>query len=137
MRSGMRPTDAFKIRLKADIIPRERIHIEIHNRFRERGVDHQEGVHRWRSRGVDSKEEGLNGEIPADVVRGGVGESDILEATGGNLEVVCWITPRSNTVKSGVGKQRRVIEVRGIYLCVRTIVRSTWSEVSSPFVQSQ
>ena len=110
----MRPTDAFKIRLKADIIPRERIHIVIHDRFRERGVDHQEGVHRWHSGGVDSKEEGLNGEIPADVVRDWIGDSDILESTGGNLEVVRWITPRPKTVVSGVGKECRVIEVRGI-----------------------
>ena len=110
----MSPVDAFKIRLKADIIPRKRIHVEIHVLLRERGVDHQLGIHGWRSGSVNSKEEGLNGEIPADVVRDGVGESDTPEATGGNLEVVCGITPRSKTVKTGVGKKRRVIEVRGI-----------------------
>jgi len=110
----VRPLDAFNESLKADVIPRERVHIEIHDLFRERGVDHQQGVHGRRSGGVDAKEEGLNSEIPADVVRGGVGEFDILEATGGNLVVVRRITPRPETVKSGVGKERRVIEVRGI-----------------------
>lgn len=88
MRSDVRPVNTFHIRLKADVIPSKRIHLEIHDLFRERGVDHQLGVHSWRSGGADAKEEGLNREIPADVVRDGVGDSDILEATGRNLVVV-------------------------------------------------
>ena len=114
MRSRVRPLDILKIRLKADIIPRKRAHSEIHIRFRERGVDHQQRVNRWRTGYGDAGEEGLECEIPADMVRDWVGEFNVLEATGGDLEVVLWITPRPNSVKSGVGKYRRVIEVRGI-----------------------
>ena len=62
----------------------------------------------------DPGEEGLKGEVPADVVWNGVGELEVLESTGGDLEVVLWVTPRSKTVISGVGKYTRVKEVRGI-----------------------
>jgi len=114
VRSRVGPADTFNIRLEADVITRKRIHSEIHICFRERGVDHQQRVYRWCSGDSDSEEEGLKGEITANLVRNGVGESDILEATSRDLEVVRRITPSTNTVKSGVRKKRRVIEVLGI-----------------------
>jgi len=63
-------------------------------------------VHRRCAGDGDPREEGLEGEIPTDVVWNRVSELDILEAAGGDLEVVLWITPRSETVKSGVGEYR-------------------------------
>jgi len=116
----MGPLDILEIRLKGDVIPRKRTCCEIHVGFRERRVDHQQRVHGRRTGGGDPREEGLKGEIPADVVRDWVCEHDIFEPTRGNLEVVLWIAPRPNAVKGGVGKYRRVIEVRGILCPVPT-----------------
>jgi len=96
MRSRMRPIDVLKIRLKAGVVPRERVDREIHVLFRERGVDHQLGVWDWcaRRRG-EVGEEGLQSIITADAVRDGIGELDILETAGRDLVIVRWVTPRS------------------------------------------
>jgi len=136
MWSWVRSLDIFKIRLKADKIPCERARGKIHIRFRERGVDHQQWVHRWCAGNCGPREEGLQGEIPTDVVWNRVGEVDILEAAGGDLEVVLWITPRPKAVISGVRKYRRMVEVRSIWLQVRTGTRDAWPE-TLPCVQSQ
>lgn len=47
-------------------------------------------------------------------MRDGVGKHDILEATGGNLEVVVQVAPRPQAVITRVGEDRRVIKVRGL-----------------------
>ena len=44
----------------------------------------------------------------------GVGNFDVLEASGGDLEVVRWVTPGPKTIDGGVGKNRRMVEV----LCI-------------------
>jgi len=56
----------------------------------------------------------LKGIIAANVVRNGVGDLDILEATGGDLKVVVGFTPIPDAVNGGVGKDRRVVKVGGI-----------------------
>lgn len=84
----MRPGNVLEIRLEVDILPCERGQSKIHIRLRERGVDHQKRVHGRCARDVDTSEEGLKGIITTDVVWNGVGDSDIFETTGGDLEVV-------------------------------------------------
>ena len=83
-----------------------------------------------------SSGEGLKGKITTDVVGAGVGDFDILEATGGDLEVVLGVTPRAEAVVSGVGPDRRVIKVRGICSCIRTDTQYSRTK-ALPCVQSQ
>ena len=67
----------------------------------------------------------------------GVGEQYVLETTGGDLEIIRRVTPTSETLDSVVGEDRGIVKVRGIYLCVRAVVRC-YSQLSAlPFVQSQ
>jgi len=91
MRSRMSPGEVFKISLEVGIVPRERVDRVIHIRLRERGVDHKIGVPRCVRRGVQE----VKGIITADVVRYGVGDCDILETAGGDLEIVLWLAPGS------------------------------------------
>lgn len=94
----MRPIDVLKIRLEVGIIPRERANLESCVLWRERGVDHQQGVNgrvagRW-SEATDVAEERLKGIIAADVVRDRVGDRHILETAGRDLEIIVRVTPR-------------------------------------------
>ena len=123
MWSRVRPKDAFKIRLEVDIVSRKRVQVVIHARLREGRVDHHLGVYGRCAGDNQSSEEGLEGIIAADVVRNQVGDSDVLETTSGDLEVVLWVTQRAKTFNGGVGKDRRMLKVRGIYVCVRTSIR--------------
>jgi len=121
MRSRVRPVDVLKVRLEAGIVPREGADHEIHFRFCECGVDHQRGVHgRCAGQWGDVK---LRGIITADVVWDGVRDRHILETAGINLEIVCWVTPRPKTIMGGIGKDRRVFKVSGIYFRVRAGIR--------------
>ena len=135
MGSRMRIRDALKMGIESDIVPRKRVHGGIHNRLSERRVDHQQGV--YRLAGDDqSSGEGLKGKITTNVVRDRVGDFDVLETTGEDLKVVLWITPRAETVVSGVGKDRRVVKIRGIYSRIRTTIQCSRSK-ALPCVQSQ
>ena len=134
-RVGVR--NRLKMGLEVDVVPRKRIHGVVHNRFRECRVHHQQGVHEPAGDGDGgSSGERLKGKITTDVVGGGVGDFDILEATGGDLEVVLRVTPRAETVVSGVGPDRGVIKVRGIYGCIRTGIQRSQPK-ALPCVQSQ
>ena len=121
--------------IESGIVPRKRVHSGIHNRLRERRVDQQLGV-LGRAGDEQSPEQGLKSKITTDVVRDGVGDFDILEATGGDLVVVVWITPRAESVVGGVGKDGRVIKVRGVYAYIRTGIQRSRTE-ALPCVQSQ
>ena len=123
MRPGMRPVYVLKIRLEAGIVPCEGVDREIHVRFRERGVDLQLRVWGLSAGGVKWREEGLKGIVTADAVRDGVGEREILETAGRDLEIACRVTPRPYTLFSGIRKDRRVFEVRSIYFRVRAGIR--------------
>ena len=123
MWSRVRPKDAFKIRLEVDIVSRKRVQVVIHARLREGRVDQHLGVYGRCAGDNQSSEEGSEGIIAADVVRNRVGDSDVLETTSGDLEVVLWVTQRAKTFNGGVGKDRRMLKVRGIYVCVRTSIR--------------
>ena len=106
VRSRMRSINVLKIRLEAGIVPREGASREIHVRFRKRGVDHQLGVYgqctgRW-GEAVPEREERLEGVITTDMVWDGVGDRDILETAGRDLEIVCRITPRPKTLITGI-----------------------------------
>ena len=52
--------------------------------------------------------------IPADAVRNGVGELEVLERSGRDLVVVVRVTPRSKSLDLIVRKQRCVVNIRGI-----------------------
>lgn len=111
----MNPEDALRIRLEADIISSERANDEIDVCFRERRVEHQRGVRSCTGRATaPSPKEGLVCIIPADVVWNGISNLHVLESTSEDLEVVIWVSPRSKTVVSGIGKYCCMIEVRGI-----------------------
>ena len=91
----MRPRQDLNSPLEVDIIPREGVHNGVDNFLRERRVEHQGTFLSFTSGKVKySIKEGLVSVVPADVVRNRVGDPDVLEATGGNLEVVIWVTPR-------------------------------------------
>ena len=129
MRSRMRSKDTLCIRLKVEEIPPKRIHDEIHVCFRERRVEHQRGIQSYAGRdAVQSCKEGLEGVIPADVVRNGVGKPDVFETTGRDLEVIVRVTPESKTIVRRIGKDRCVIKVRGVYFRVRTETRHSMHE---------
>ena len=135
MRSRMRVRRLLKMGLEPDIVSRKRVHGGIHDLSRERRVDQQHGVlirYAWKL----SCEERLKGVIAADVVRDGVGNFEVLKSTGGDLEVVLWVTPRAETVVSGVGPDRCVVKVRGIYFCIRTGTQQSLPK-ALPCVQSQ
>ena len=124
----MRPINVLKIRLEAGKVPREGIDREIHVRFRERSVYHQLGVYGqctgwWGEAAVPKREERLKGVITTDMVWGGVGDRDILETAGRDLEIVRRVTPRPKTLIIGIGKNRRMFKVRGIYFHVRAGIR--------------
>ena len=110
----MRPEGGLEIRLKADVVPCERVHGVIHILRRERYINPVLGVHGRCARDAYSREEGSKGIITADVVRDRVSDCDILESTGEDLEVVLRVAPRTETVISGVGPDRRVFKIRGI-----------------------
>lgn len=109
----MRSREVLKIQLETGIIAVKRVQNIIHIRLRKCRVDHCLRVHRH---AVDTghAEEGLEGEVTANVVRNGVGNLDILEATGEDLVVIVRVTPGPKTLSSGVRKDRSVIEVRGV-----------------------
>ena len=50
----------------------------------------------------------------------GISKGDVLEAAGRNLVVIVGVTPRPETILSGVGKDRRVIKVGGICFHIRS-----------------
>ena len=135
MRSRVRIRDAPKMAIESDIVPRIRVHGGIHSRLSECRVDQQLGVLR-RAGEEQSSEQGLKSKITTDVVRNGVGDFDILEATGEDLVVVLRVTPRAETVVSRVGKDRRVVKVRGIYSRIRTDTQQVRTK-ALPCVQSQ
>ena len=135
MRSRMRVRRLVNMGLESDIVSRIRVHGSIHDCSRERCIYQQQGV-LIRYAGKLSSEVRLKGVIAADVVRDGVGDFEVLKSTGGDLEVVLWVTPRAEAVVSGVGKDRRVVKVGGIYFCIRTGTQQYLPE-ALPCVQSQ
>ena len=103
MWSRMRSRDALRICLETEEITPKRFHDEIDICFCERRVELQRAVQSYPGRGADGwVEEGLEGEIPADVVWDGVGDPDVFEAGSGDLEVVVRVAPGSQTVVRGV-----------------------------------
>ena len=54
--------------------------------------------------------------IPTNTVWDGISNPHPFQATGTDLKVVLRITPGAKTVVIRVGKDRRVAEVRGIYI---------------------
>ena len=99
----MGPVPALNPRLERNVIPRERAHGIVNNFARERRVEHQVGVRRWRAVGAkwgrpSCSKEGLKGEIPADIVRNGIGNLHILESAGGDFIVICWIAPTTKAI---------------------------------------
>ena len=114
MWSGMGSTDVLKECLEAGIISCKRVQSVIHFRLRERRIDVQIRVHGSSAGETSYAKEGLEGDVTANVMRNGVSDFDVLEATGEDLVVVRRVTPGPNTVKGRVGKDRRVVEVRGI-----------------------
>ena len=136
VRSRMRVGDALKMNLEVDVISRKRVHVGIHNRLRECGVDHQQGVYGRAGEEQVSCGEGLKGKIATDVMGDRVGDFDVLEATGKDLVVVLRVTPRAETVVSGVGPDRCVIKVRGIYSPIRTDTQHSRTK-ALPCVQFQ
>jgi hypothetical protein len=52
--------------------------------------------------------------VPTDVVGNGVSKFEVLEASSGDLEVIIRVTPRPKAFTIVVGKDRRVVKVRGI-----------------------
>ena len=94
MRARMWSRDVLHIHLEAEEITPKRPHEEIDICFRERRVELQRAVQSYAGRGADGRvEEGLEGEIPADVVWDGVGDPDVFEAASGDLEVVIRVAP--------------------------------------------
>ena len=116
----MRPGDTLKICLEVNKVPRKRVHVVIHILSRQRRVDQQQRVGRYAGEGDHYETVGLESEVAADVMRDGIGEYDIFEAASRDLKIILWVTPRPETINSGVGPDRRVIIVRGIYFRVRT-----------------
>ena len=114
MWSGMGSTDVLKECLETGIISRKRVQSVIHFRLRERRVDVQIRVYGSGAGETSYAKEGLEGDVTANVMRNGVGDFDVLKATGKDLVVVRRVTPGPNTVEGRVGKDRRVVEVRGI-----------------------
>ena len=114
MWSRMGPREVLKVRLETGIIAREGVDGVIHIRLGEGRVDQRLRIYGWCAWDVDYAEEGLEGVITADVVGNGVGDSDILEATGEDLIVVRRVTPRPKTLGGVVRQYRRVVEVCGV-----------------------
>ena len=132
----MRPGGTLKICLEVNKVPRKRVHVVIHIRSRQRRVYQQQRVGRYAGDGDYYETVGLKSEVAADVVRDGVGESDIFETASRDLEIILWVTPRPETINSGVGPDRRVVIVRGIYFRVRIGIQYRWLK-ALPCVQSQ
>jgi len=129
--------DVLEIRLEVGIVPGVVVECYVHSRLRVRGVDHELGDHSgWWTEAVHWCEERLKSVFTANVVRDGVGNRDVLQTTRGDLVIICGVTPGSQTVISGIGKDRRVLGVRGIYLRVRTGIKMLLLK-TSPSVQSQ
>jgi hypothetical protein len=110
---------ALKIGLEAYVITRERAHGIIDNLARERCIEHQVGVRRWRAIGAKGRrptcsKEWLEGKVPADVVRDGVGNPHILKPTGGDLIIIIWVTPTPETVTIGIRPDSCMVKVRGV-----------------------
>ena len=134
----MRSIEVLKSRLEGEIIPRWRVHSGVENFARKRCVEHQRGIHSWYTggNGVSWWEVGIQSKVTADVVGNRVCKPHILEATGGDLEVVIRVAPSPKTIVSGVRKHRRVIKVRGIWFPFRVAIQYSGRE-ALPFVQSQ
>ena len=134
MPSRVRPGDTLKICLEVNKVPRKRVHVVIHIRSRQRCIDQQQRVCRYAGDYYETV--GLKSEVAADVMRDGVGESDIFETASRDLKIILWVTPRPETVNSGVGPHRRVVIVRGIYFRVKIGIQYRWLK-ALPCVQSQ
>ena len=109
--------DVLEIGLEVDIVSREGVDREIDVRLTERGVEHRRGSD---GLGESRQRNRLSGIVATDVMWDGISEGDVLEAAGGNLVVVIGVTPRPETILGGVGKDRRVIKVGGIYFHIRS-----------------
>ena len=77
-------------------VPIERVKRVIDIPLRERDVNRRGKVYGWCT-GESSRVKKI-GEIAADVVFDGVGEYDVLETTGVDLEIIRRITPRAKTL---------------------------------------
>jgi len=89
----MSPADAGKIRLKTNVILLNEITLKSASSFVD-VVLIVNSVHRWRSGKLFPRRKDLMMKFRWMKV----GEGDILEAAGGNLKFVRWITPRPNAV---------------------------------------
>ena len=136
MRPRMRSAKVLESRLECYILPRGWVYCCVDNFTRECCVEHQGGIWWWYTSGDGKCCWEVKGKIPTNVVWNRVGNPDISESTGGNLEVVVWVTPRPKAVIIRVWKDRRMIKARGIYFLVRAEIQSSWREIL-PFVQSQ
>ena len=112
----MRAIDVLEIRLEADIVSSKGADGVIDVLFGECGVDHRRRSH---SLGESTGSNGLNRIVTTDVMWDGISHHDVLETASGNLVVVIRVTPGPETLLGGVGKDRRVIQVRRIYFRVR------------------
>ena len=125
MWSRMRPRDVLMVYLEAGEIPCESVDREIHVGLCERAVDPSLAVHPGLWDKAGPRYEGSKGIITANVVWDGVGDSDILETAGGDLVIVICVTPRPEALCGGIGKDRCVLKVRGIYSHVRTDIQKS------------
>ena len=125
MWSRMGPRDAPMVYLEALKVPCESVDHEIHVRLCERAVDPSLTVHPGRWDKAGDRRKGSKGIITADVVWDGVGDGDIFETAGGDLVIVICVTPRPEALCGGIGKDRCVLKVRGIYSHVRTDIQKS------------
>ena len=116
MRPGMGAVDVLEICLEVDVISRKRVDGIIDVLFAEGGVEKRRGSY---GLGESRDRNGLEGIVATDVMWDRIGDGDVLETAGRNLVVVFRVTPRPKALLGGVGKDGRVVKVRGIYFHVR------------------
>ena len=116
MDGGMRSVETLEEALESGVVSDVVGHEEVHICLGESGVDHHLGENNtWGGTGEGgSGKVGLKDEVTTDVVRSRIGDSNIRESTGGDLEVVVGVSPGTKTTGSVVVEDGRVKEVRGI-----------------------
>ena len=112
MGSGVRSGEVLEVPLEVGIVPIERVERVIDILLREGDVDRRGQIHGWCT-GESGRVKDV-GEITTDVVFGGVGEGDVLETTGGDLEIVRRVTPTPESLVRAVREDRGTEKVRSI-----------------------
>ena len=124
MGSRVRTEDVLEVRLEAGVVSGVIVKGDIHGIGGVRVVDRQCGINTDRcAEAVGWREERLKGKVTADMMRDGVGDRNVLETASRDLVVIVCVTPRAETVSSGIVKDRGVFRIRGIYFWVRTSVQ--------------